>query len=343
MATIRVGWPARQPVPSRLVTGCTAVRSRTRRAPPLLLTHPAPYPSARASAPNLVVMSVPRPVLIALVLAVGVGLGLGLSRLGGGTAPQPAPLAGADESVLAGDDDALAPLPDPPSPIPPDQVEDDPRAVLEAFLAAEAHGEWEASYAFLTATDRDVVFPTPAAWVAAHGDFANVRAWQVEGVRVEGDRAEVVTLTGYEPALDPVLGLIPARARVTWSLVRGPAGWRVASQDSAAQPLYPPADGAEQVAAEWVARRAACEDPGPLEEGLIGSPALAQDLCGASGPVEVGPVAQLSDSDAVTALLSAWGPEVFAWARTVRVDSPARMTAVLGPFGDDWRVVAVLP
>ncbi len=140
-----------------------------------------------------------------------------------------------------------------------------------------------------------------------------------------------------------MLGLVPYRSRVTYVVVEEEGVWRLSSAQTTRQPLFPADDGAAAAAQVWAERRAACEPTGDLEAGQVGQPAVADALCAAGGPVRVGPAGALTDSDAATALLSAYGPEVFAWARVVRVEEPAPVAVVLGPFGEDWRVVGVLP
>ena len=179
-------------------------------------------------------------------------------------------------------------------------------------------------------------------WVTAHGGFVPIAPTAVTDV-AEGDPTTVTALVGAEPHLDPVLGLVPYRSRVTYVVVEEEGVWRISSAQTTRQPLFPADEGAAQAAQVWAERRAACEPTDDLEEGLVGQPAVAEALCTAGGAVRVGPAAALTDSDAATALLSAYGPEVFAWARVVRVEEPAPVAVVLGPFGADWRVVGVLP
>lgn len=282
-----------------------------------------------------------RVVGLVVVLVVGLGLGFGVSRLLGRGGSQPAQEEPEATVASTGDDDALAELPEPGPLLDPAEATR-PQLAVEGFLAAEARDDFEASYAFLSAADRGTAFPSSGNWVQAHGGFIPVDAYQVGAVR-EGDPTTVDALVGAEPDLDPVLGLIPFRSRTTYTVVEEDGAWRVVTAGTTRQSLFPSDEGAAPAARTWAERRAACEDTASLEADLLGSPGLAEELCEAGGEVSVSGATTLSDTDSATALLSAWGPEVFGWARVVRVESPARLAVVLGPFGDEWRVVGVLP
>lgn len=276
----------------------------------------------------------------AVVLAIGLGGGLLLARVAGGDAPPAATEPDPDPPpAQGGDPDALAALPSPGDPLPPDAATG-PEEAVAGFLTAEALDDFRASYDFLSVEDR-ATYPTPEAWVQAHGDLPPIVAFEVEQVVAEADRAEVRTLTGYEPGLDQVLGLVPGRARSTWVAVREGQRWRVRLGESASEPLYPPDGPAAQVARAWAEARVACAATDELEQGLLGVPALGDRLCDAGGALRLGPVARLGDGDDTTTLVSAYGPEVAEWARVVAVDSPEPMQIVLAPLGPEWKVIAV--
>lgn len=284
--------------------------------------------------------------LLALLIGLGVGFGAAflLSASDGGGDPTAAATTG--ELTRDGDPDARADLPE-PDPVGDPEDATDPEAALRGFLAAEAAEEWEVSYDYLTADLRSAVYTSPAAWVSAHADFPQVTAYEIGEVAVDeaGEEATITTLTGFQPVLDPVLGLVPARGRTTWVLERDGDGlWRVDASETANQPLYPSSEGAEVTARAWVDARTACEDGVSLEAGLVGTRSLARALCEEEQPEEVaiGPVGSLSDSAAAATLLSEFGPEVYNWARTVDVRAASPFTLVLGPVGQEWRVVAVL-
>lgn len=282
--------------------------------------------------------------VVAVTLIVGLAAGLGIARLlSSGDGPD-------DRSSVTDLDLPGSPAPDqaqdqPSAPAPPASdaavpldSATSPQAAVEGFLTAEALGDFEASYPFLSESDH-VAYSTPALWVAAHADFPVVAGFEVERVT----DATVVTVTAYRSMLDPVLGLIPARARGTWTTVEEDGGWRVSYRESTVQPLYPSDEGVVAAAESWASARLDCRAEGEAEGGLLGAPGLAEELCEAEGELALGPVGVLQDGTETTALLSAYGPEVFTWARMVPVEAPVPMQVVLAPVADAWQVFAVLP
>lgn len=284
-------------------------------------------------------------VVIALVLGLGVGFGVALFLGGSDDAPAEGPATAADRT-RDGDPEALADLPD-PDPITDPSEATDPETALRGFLAAEVEGDWETSYGFLIETLREVTYTSAAAWISSHADFPRVTGYRIDDVAVdeEAGRATVQTLTGFDPLVDPVLGLVAARGRTDWILQEDEEGlWRVNAAETRNRALYPAADGADETARRWVDARVACDDTGDLEARLVGTRALADRLCeeDQDDPVEIGDIASLTDSSETTALVSEFGPEVFNWARTVVVRAASPFTLVLGPVGEEWLVVAIL-
>ena len=286
---------------------------------------------------------------MAVSLVIGLLIGGAVAAfVGGGGRDEPEAPATTSDITRDGDPEAAAELPELVEPVRPEQATD-PELAIQSFLSLEATGEWEASYEFLTEDLRTVAFTSPAAWVAAHADFPTVTGYRLDGVSVDedGERATARTLTGFDAKLDPVLGLVAARGRSDWLLESEGDVWRVNVADLAAGNtfLYPASDGAEVTARRWVDARVACEDTTDLQAGLIGSPVLAEQLCNEDQdePVEIGAVSSLSDSADTSTLQSEFGPQVFAWGRTVEVEAETPLIAVLGPIDNEWRVVAVLP
>lgn len=212
-----------------------------------------------------------------------------------------------------------------------------PEAAVAGFLAAEAGRDHEGSYAFLSAADR-VAWPTAAAWVAAHGDLPPITGAEVIEVRPDA----VVTATSLDARLDPVIGLVPARATGTWATVAEGGAVRVHFSASTLQPAYPSDEGVGEAVATWAEARVGCRTEAQADFPLLGSPGLADQLCGATGALDLGAPGTLVDGDRTLTLLDAFGPEVFAWARAVDVRAPVAMTVVAAPVGEVWLVVGVL-
>lgn len=273
--------------------------------------------------------------LLAVVggLALGVGLTLALTR--GGDAGTP--LADAGEP-----DDLNAPevLDAPPGADAPN-----PRPAVEGFLDAEIARDFTTSFGFLSAGAR-AEYASPARWIANHADvLPPIVSYEIEGIEGGGDgqsRAEVVALVTAIPSLDQVVGLVPERLRVRWVTFATDGSWGVDLAASSFEPLYPPVEEAAPAVQKWAEATQACAEAPTWEGNLIGSPALAESLCGADGEVRVDG-ADPPDDVEVAPLLAAFGPEAGEWARVVPVRAPVALKVVVAPIGQQWLVIGVLP
>lgn len=271
-----------------------------------------------------------RPAVVVLAVAFGLALGIGATI------------------ALTGDDDgspATAPeLTDPSTSQPVDQEAppgasvSSPEAAVDGFLRAEAAGDFEASFGFLSATTRSE-FASPAGWIASHADLVPP---VVEFLVEEVDDDEVVTLVRFEPSLDQIQGLVAERARVTWETSDDGGSWGVDLASSTFEPLYPSDDAAPEAVRAWAEGHQDCGTPRTWDGNLQGSPALAKRLCAQEGTVEVGPALPLAPVDAGP-FLAAFGPDVGEWARVVAVTAPVELRAVVAPIGQEWLVIGVLP
>jgi hypothetical protein len=156
-----------------------------------------------------------------------------------------------------------------------------------------------------------------------------------------GARATVTTLTRYRSGLDAVTGLVPAPRRTSWVAVREADGWAVDVATTTQTSLLPPDADAVPAARAWAADRQACA-PGTPAGSLRGRTDLVQALCGSQGEVTARDVRPLPQVDAAP-LQTSFGADVVSWARTVQVDGPVPLRAVLAPVDDAWTVVGVLP
>lgn len=283
-------------------------------------------------------------VVIALVVGLAVGLGLAalLARGGDDEAAQSEPQSGG--VVDAVDPDLTAELP-PADPVIPIEDATTAEAAIRGFLAAEAAGEWETSYDFLPDAVQQTAFTSPAAWVNQHADLPTITGYRVDEVVADdvAGTATADTLVAYDAVLDPVIGLVPARSKVTWTLQQAEDGtWRIGEQQGT--PLYPDSSAAAEVAREWVDAKVACEDATGFEADAVGAPSLGEALCTEDQPevVEIGTIGPLVDSSETAPLISEFGAEVFAWARTARVEATTPFLVVMGPVGLEWRVVGVI-
>ena len=216
-----------------------------------------------------------------------------------------------------------------------------PQAAVEAFLAAERDQDYTTSYAYLADPVR-AEYGSPASWAADHPDaLPPVLGFEVTGETTGGGgRAEVPTLTRYRSSLDAVTGLVAARARTTWVVVEEDGGWAVDAEATTQEPVLPPDADAVGAVQAWAAQAQRCAPE--ATRGLRGSDELALQLCGASGTVTATGVRALDQIDAPP-LQTSYGADVVSWARTVAVDGPVPLRAVVAPLDDAWRVVGVLP
>ena len=270
-------------------------------------------------------------------VAVGVAIAAGVSALTGAEAPQTSfgRTATGDSTTLL-NADALA------------EVEgerrraDSPRKAVEQFLEAEQDTDYETSFAYLADAVR-LEYGSPQAWLADHPDaLAPVTGFSPDGEVVGGDgRAEVPTVTTYRSSLDPISGLVPARARTRWVAVQEEGGWAVDVLATTQEPVLPPDEAAVSAVEAWAAEQQRCGRPEQYTGGLRGREDLARALCGSSGRVTAADVSALSQLDAPP-LQNGFGAEVVSWARTVSVGGPVPLRAVVAPVDDRWVVVGVL-
>lgn len=251
-------------------------------------------------------------------------------------------------------DDGLA-LPAPFTPTPPAREPASARAALLAFLDAEI-------------ADRDATMPARSADSFALLDVdtqrrvGSVAAWrQTRAARlvpaeadITAERAvdagvELTVATTRPPSLTPFRGLVAARTTEVWRVERSEVGWRVVrGRPISIEPQLPP-DGAALVSAQrWIDAASSCDAAAArsrqLDELLLGAASLSAEACAAGAgwrAVDLVAVDGLAD---ITALVSAYGSGVVDWARAVTVTkAEQQIVVVLGPVGDDWRVMGLLP
>jgi hypothetical protein len=226
-----------------------------------------------------------------------------------------------------------------PLPAPADTPVDAVRRYLDAEIAADGGTAYGA-----LATDSRARAGDAAGWAAAAPDRPHVlgydRLLSPDSGRQSGT-ATVETTVSLEPRLDEVSGLVPARAVIEFAAVAEDGGWRIDLEASTWTPLLPPDDGAVTAVERWAEARRQCAPAGEYEGSLLDSPVLADQLCGARGPIVAGPPERLTDVSGP--VIAALGPESVEWARVVPLSGPVDLHVVAAPLGDDWVIVAVRP
>jgi hypothetical protein len=284
------------------------------------------------------------------VVALAAGIGIG-ALIWGADAPR---ASQAEAPQMPGVDGDATEAPSAQSTVPagaagnaiPSGPVETPQDAVAQFLSAEADGDLERSFTLLSAAAQELVGASTEAWVATHPDvLPPITGYEVGEASSEDGQGEVTALVEFEPNLDEITGLTPARARVTWSTVAQDGSWRVSLDGSSMEPLYPPDDTAPDAVREWAQDHQGCPTAPPDTEWTttpLGSPTLAKSLCGASGDVEVGEATELRPVE-TTEFQTAFGSDVNRWARVVPVTAPVEMRAVVAPLGEEWVVVGVLP
>jgi hypothetical protein len=210
------------------------------------------------------------------------------------------------------------------------------QAAVEAHLRAEIAGDVERSFTTLAAADRARLVDA-AGWRAARTGRPRITGYTL---RPPDSAGKVVTAVDLEPAVDPVLGVVPARATITWRTIAEDGGWRVSLEGSTLVPQYPDAAGAPPAALRWVEQRQACAaDPGA--GALLLQPDLATQLCQQPGAFRISSTGDLSALADPSGILDAYGPDASTWARVVRVTGPATLDVVTAPLGSAWVVIGL--
>jgi head-tail adaptor len=217
-----------------------------------------------------------------------------------------------------------------------------PESVVSGFVAAEAAGSYDASYALLRAADREEVGSVED-WRELHADAWPVDSGEVVGTSSEGDQATVEMRMRFHAGIEDAVGLVPARGNARWLAVREDGRWRIAFNDVRIEAVYPEDGAAPGRVADWAKARQACGPAPEYGDGLVGFPALADQLCKREGAVEAGPAGPLEAGPDGDAVVAAFGPEALTWARVVALTEPGGLLrAVVAPIGEEWTVIGVL-
>jgi hypothetical protein len=264
-----------------------------------------------------------------------VGIVMGASACGGSSPrSQPADVLPKIDASMA------APLDTTPETVGPPTGASSPRAAVERYLSAEIAGDTATSFGLL-ADDERTDLGDAAAWAEGHADLPRYRSFMVvgEGDATQDADATVTTDVRLDPSLDTVTGLVPARATVTWAVVREPAGWVVDLASSTFEPHFPEDAAAVPVVRAWVADREACRTAEPL----LGDQGAVDALCGHPGDVTLGRPRRLGTTPLDQDVVAAYGADAAGWARLLTVSGPTTLRVVVAPVGDTWEVVAAAP
>jgi len=235
---------------------------------------------------------------------------------------------------------AAAPLPD-PQPTPRAHLAD----AVRDLLAAEQRGDRAASFLFLSRQSRGEYKDIPD-WTKRRQQLPAVTGFRIDSAEgAKGDRAgTVLAVVEHKPGLDPFRGLSLARENETFTGRKEGGGWLV-DGDPATEPLLPPDPLAIQAAVAWVTAVQACDKAKATAlqavPTIFGSAEGAAGLCTKQGPVTPGPVERLAAGVASADIVAQYSTDALAWARVVRITSPAAFGVVVAPLGADWQVFGI--
>lgn len=276
-------------------------------------------------------------------LAIGLAAAFVGSQVLGGEDDEPVAEV-ADSRTLDGEVTGPADLLPEGTPVPDGAGAESAEAAITGFLDAEVADDFETSFGYLDDAGR-AEFGSPAGWVASHAnELPPITGYELGERQPADDGREIIAaVVEFEPGLDQVIGLVPARATVQWDVTRGAdGGWGVSLGTSAFTPEYPPDTEVPGAVQQWLAARQQCETPDNERDGLVGSPSLANALCDVDGDVAVGEVETLDELGAQP-IFTAFGEDTVGASRSVRLSGPVEMAVVLAPIGDQWTVIGVLP
>ena len=225
------------------------------------------------------------------------------------------------------------------------------RAALTAFLDAEIADRSDTSFALLGA-DAQRGFGSVAAWRQSRSDRVVPQRFAIVSERPtdNGARTDITIRAERTPSITPFRGLVAAETTERWSLERTTdTGWRLRrATATTTEPQLPTDAAARATAQRWVEQAAACAAatvlaPLQLAPDLLGAVDLSGLACEAGGTwsttTAAVAVAELPD---VTTFVAAFGPSVGRWGRGVAVtNGTQKMTVVLGPLGEEWRVMGL--
>jgi hypothetical protein len=130
------------------------------------------------------------------------------------------------------------PAPSPTAPLTPAAGVASPRQAVTDFLTAEANRAFAASYALLSAADREE-YPSGLGGGSRAAPRSQASSWSPHW-RGTGPARPVPAVVRLRSGLDPVLGLVPARVRIDWSRPRRRGAGGSASAIAATSPSTRP-------------------------------------------------------------------------------------------------------
>jgi hypothetical protein len=215
-------------------------------------------------------------------------------------------------------------------------------AALQLLLTAEQRNDHEASYAVVV-HGAGQSFPSAAKWADARRDRPGITGFKVE--KPGAGANEVVAVVDHQPMLDPFVGDVPAREREIWKAHPAGNGWLL-EQEPELEPQYPDERGAIDAARTWFTTVQRCDQKAAA--GLQGVKTLFNSLssdvrvCGSTGAPTLDPtIAKLPDGPLSADIVAEYDTGALNWARVVNVTAPVKVSIVLAPVGDAWKIIGL--
>jgi hypothetical protein len=242
-------------------------------------------------------------------------------------------------SSSTGGADGARPNTQSPELAPDNRPQRTPEQALEELLSAERRGDFGASYAYVVHAG-DGVAASESQWRRARGDLP-----RAESFTVKGSGSKVIASVEHQPALDPFVGLVPARERQTWSAVRVDRGWLLKPQPRV-EPEFAPETGAVEAAGDWYRAVQRCDQVAAERvQGLatlFDTTSQTPRLCGVSGPPQVETNVRSLPAGPISGdIVAQYSNAALQWGRVVRVTAPVPIAIVLAPLGNTWKVIGV--
>ncbi len=207
------------------------------------------------------------------------------------------------------------------------------------LLAAEVRNDHNASYVLVV---HDGAVPSSAKWTRIRRDLPAITGFTVEADR---DPSVATAMVQHQPGLNSFVGLVPAHERQTWKARRTASGWLLEPFPEV-RPVLAPEAGAAGVAMAWLRAVQRCDRAGTA--ALQAVPTLFDSttndirLCRTAGELRVrNGVDRMPPGPLSGDIVAQYSTDAFTWARVVHVDAPVRLTIVLAPIGNDWKVLGL--
>jgi hypothetical protein len=241
-------------------------------------------------------------------------------------------------------------------PLVPSETLDQTKAI-SAFASAVVKDDYQMAFGLLTEADRAQI-GSPAKFGEVLAKSPSWISFSIETVTAQSrnsvttnaselNTSGVVLTVRQQPGIDETRGVVGPTARVEFSMRTENGGSHVVWRRHTVTQNFV-ADETELLTdvGNWVEGRRAClageaHPRAQYEGGLVGEVWLAKTLCQLPSKLTVENVGDFDSLIDPQAIVDAFGPDAYRWARVVKVNSPNPFYAIAAPLGDHWVVVGL--